>query len=83
VIAADVVEVHVDAVGRGLAQPVDDGAVVVVERRVETELVEQVADLLLGPGASDDTVAAQLGDLRREAANRAGGRGDPDDVPLA
>ena len=47
VVAADVVEVDVDAVGRGLAQQVGDAAVLVVEGRVEAEVVEQVVDLLL------------------------------------
>ena len=46
VLAADVVEVDVDAVRRGLAQQLGDRAVVVVERGVEAELVAQPRDLL-------------------------------------
>ena len=43
VVAADVVEVDVDAVGRRLAQQVGDAAVLVVERGVEAEVARQVA----------------------------------------
>ncbi len=43
--AAGVVEVHVDAAGSGLPEPVGELAVVVVERGVETELLDQVGDL--------------------------------------
>ena len=82
VITADVVEVHVDAVGSGFPQPVDDRPIAVVERRVETKLVEQVPDLLLRSGATDHPVTAELRDLRRQAADRARGRRDPDDVPF-
>ena len=56
--------------------------VVVVEGGVEPELVEEEADLVRRSGAADDAVAAKLGDLRREAADRAGRRRDPDDVAL-
>ena len=61
----------------------DDRAVPVVERRVEPELVEEVADLLLRSGAADHAVAAELGDLGGQAADRAGGCGAPDDVPFS
>jgi hypothetical protein len=56
---------------------------VVVEGGVEAELVEQVADLRRRPCTADDAVAAQLGDLCREAADGAGRGRDPDHVALA
>jgi len=83
VIASDVVEVDVDALGRRLAQQIDDGPIVVVERRVEAELVEQESDLCFGPCAPDHAVAAELGNLRREASDSARGRRHPDDVSVA
>ena len=83
VLAADVVEVDVDAVRRGRAQQLVDRAVVVVEGGVEAELVAQVRDLVGRAGAADHAVAAQLGDLRGERADRAGGGRDPDDVAVA
>ncbi len=43
VLAADVVEVDVDALGGGLPQLPPDGPVLVVERRVEAEVVDEVA----------------------------------------
>ena len=81
-IAADVVEVHVDALRRGFAQLVDHRARPVVEGRVETELVEQVADLVVGPGAADHAMAAELGDLGGQTAHCSSGGGDPDDVTV-
>ena len=69
-IAADVVEVHVNAIRRSRPQLVDDRTGPVVERRVETKVVEQVPDLVVRTGAADDAVTAELGDLDREAANR-------------
>src|SRR2546430_5647021 len=59
VVAADVVEVEVDAVRGGGREQVGDRAVVVVERGVETELVEQVADLLLRPRSEEHTSELQ------------------------
>jgi hypothetical protein len=55
----------------------------VVERGVESELVEQVGDLLVRPGAADDPVPAQLRELRRETSDRAGRGRNPDDVAVA
>ena len=83
VLAADVVEVHVDAVGRRGAELLLHRPVVVVERRVEAELVEEVCDLRRRARAADHAVPAQLGDLRRERADGARGGRDPDDIARA
>lgn len=81
VLAADVVEVDVDAIGRGGLELLCDRAVVVVERGVEADLVQQIADLLRGSGAADDPGrAAQLGDLTDQRTHRSGRTGDEHDV---
>ena len=70
VIAADVVEIDVDAVGCELAEAVPRLDGVVVER-LDPELV-QPGDLLARPGAADDRRAAKAGELGGGAADRAG-----------
>ena len=80
VAAADVVEVDVDAVGRRRTQQVGDRRVAVVERGVEPEVVDQVRDLGVRAGAANHAVTLELRDLRRDAADRAGRGGHPDDV---
>ncbi len=81
-VAADVVEVDVDAVRRGVAQAGQDGAVLVVERGVEPEVVHEVIDLRRRAGAADDRVAAKLGELPDERSDRAGRARHEDDVPV-
>ena len=81
VLTADVVEVDVDAVGRRLAQLLRDRAVLVVERRVEPEVLDDVAHLLGRAGAADDPARAErLGDLADRAAHGAGRARHEDDV---
>src|SRR5689334_4988841 len=46
VLAADVVEVHVDSVRRAARQLVGDAAPVVVEGRVQAKLAQEIAELL-------------------------------------
>jgi len=71
-LAADVVEVQVDAVGRGGAQLVDDGAVVVVEGVIEAVFLDQQPDLVRAAGGADHPGRAhQPGDLTNLAAHRA------------
>ncbi len=70
VIAADVVEVDVDAVGRRLFQLRLDVAVLVVERGVEAERVREQLPLLRWPRAADDPRAPQLRELARDVAPR-------------
>ena len=81
VVVADVVEVHVDAVRRGLAQQLRQRPALVVEGCVDPELVAEVRHLLGRPGARDDAVAAELRHLRDEHPDGARGRGDPDESP--
>ena len=79
VIAADVVEIHVDAVGRRLRPAAGAGStphVLVVDRGVEPELLGQHPHFFGGPGAADDEAAAQLGELAGDAADGAGSAGD-------
>ncbi len=83
VLAADVVEVDVDPVRCGLLQLVLDGAALVVEGGVEAVALDQLADLLVGPGRADDAGGAlEPGDLADEAAHGAGGAGDEHRVAL-
>ena len=82
-VAADVVEIDIDAFRRGPAQEIAHRPGLVVERGVQPELVQEVRDLLVGARASDDPVAADLGHLGGEAADGAGRGGDPDDVAVA
>ena len=83
VVAADVVEIDVDPVRRGFPQQLGDRPVVVVERRVEPELLEQVRDLLRRARAPDDPVTAELRELGDDAPDRACRRRHPDLVALA
>ena len=81
VLAADVVEVHVDAaVALPLPELLDDRAVVVIEGRVEAQF-QQAGHLVRGPGAADDPGCPHgLGDLADERPDGSGGAGDEDDV---
>ena len=79
-LAADVVEVDVDPVRSSVAERVGHRPRAVVERRVETELVDEHGDLLVRAGAPDHPVPLELGDLGGEAADGAGRGRDPHDV---
>ena len=70
-VAADVVEVHVDALGARLRQRRVEVAGAVVDRAVEAELVEQERALLRSARDADDPAAGRLGDLRGQATDRA------------
>ena len=82
VVAADVVEIDVDPIRRGFPQKLGDRPIVVVERRVETELPEQVRDLLRRARAPDDPMTAELRELGDDAPDRACRRRHPDLVAL-
>src|SRR5262249_23157886 len=62
-VATDIVEVDVDALGRGGAECLEGGAVLVVDRRVEAELRGQPLALVLAAGDADDAASLDLGDL--------------------
>ena len=81
-VAADVVEVDVDPVRCGFPQQLRDRACVVVERRVEAELAEQLRDLFRRARAPDHPVAAQLRELGDDAPDGARRRRHPDLVAL-
>ena len=73
-VAADVVEVDVDAVRAVLAQRLAQVLGLVVERRVEAELVDQVGDLLGRARAAHHARPAQPRELAHDAPHGAGGR---------
>src|SRR5690606_7474699 len=74
--AADVLEIDVDAVRRGRLQRLGERLGLVVDHRVQPDLVLQPADLVVGAGGADHVAALDLGDLGGDRANRAGGGGD-------
>ena len=76
--AADVLEVHVDAVGTGGTQLVGEVRRTVVQRHVETECIAQVGTLGLAASDADGPGALQFRDLSHRRADRAAGRGDHD-----
>ena len=72
-VAADVVEVDVDTLRRVRAQRRLDVVGLVVDRRVEAEVVDDPAALLLAARDADDPAALDAGDLPGDAADRPGG----------
>ena len=81
-LAADVVEVDVERAVR--LQQLQRGAVAVVHRRVEAEVVGQPGHLLGGTGRSHHRARAeQPRHLPRDRPDRAGGTGDQHPVALA
>src|SRR5712691_831826 len=73
--AADILEINIDAVGAGA---VELGAEVspMIDRRVEPEIVRDIAAFLRPAGDADDPRAVTLGELSGDRANRARGRRD-------
>ncbi len=77
VFAADTVEVDIDAIGCGRRELTIEIAGSVVDRRVETELLEQLSGLDGTTGRADHPLRAEgLGDLARHAADRSRCRRD-------
>ena len=77
-VAADVVEVDVDALGSGLGERRPDGARLVVDAGVEAEIGDDVAALLGPAGDADGAAALDARDLADGAADGAGRRRDDD-----
>src|SRR3989442_880900 len=77
-VAADVVEVHVDAVRTGVAQHGPEFRHAVGHASVEVEVLEHVLALLPGGGDPDRAAAADLRELADDGADGAGGGGDDD-----
>ena len=75
-VAADVVEVDIDALRCALEDLPFEVAVVVVEGVVEAEVLLEVADLLGAACAADSGAALDHGDLTHSAPYRACGAGD-------
>ena len=81
VVAADVVEVDVDAVGSGCAQLLADRALFVVDRGVESVTAGEQLDLLVTSRRADDGLGAEEScDLARGGPHGTGGAGDEHDV---
>src|SRR2546425_10110848 len=77
-VAADVVEVHVDAVRTGVAQHGPEFRHAVGHASVEVEVLEHVLALLPAGGDPDRAAAADLRELADDGADGAGGGGDDD-----
>src|SRR5690606_10954944 len=75
-VAADIVEIDVDAFRARSAQRLAELAGLVVDRSVEAELLLEEAALLLAAGNADDAAAFDLRDLADEHADRSGSGGD-------
>jgi len=81
VVAADVVEIDVDALGGDAHQRRADRLGLVVDGVVDADGL-QVRDLVGAAGRADHDVALGLGDLADDLADRAGGAGDEHHVPV-
>ena len=73
-LAADVVEVHVDPVRAQLLERGANVIALVVDRRVEAQIVDEEPALLRAAGDADDATALDLRDLSDDHADRAGRR---------
>ena len=79
-LAADIVEVNIDSVGRDAIQLLECRTGLVVERGVESAFVQQTLHFLRGPGGSNHAAAAQFRQLAGHIADGTGGTGNEDDV---
>ena len=77
-VAADIVEIDVDALRRRGPQRLVGRAVLVIDRGVEAEFGGQPVALVLAAGDADDVASLDLGDLADDRADRAGGGRDHD-----
>ena len=75
-LAADIVEVHVHPVRTALAQRGADVLALVVDRRVEAELLDDEPALLRPACDPDDPATLDLRDLSDQLAHRPRRRGD-------
>src|SRR4051794_37768619 len=83
VVPADVVEVQVDPVGSDPRQAVADPFGAVVDRSVQSQLLDEQCGLARPPGAAHDSRGAeQPSQLRRSRPHRTGRRGDEHDVTV-
>lgn len=77
-LAADVVKVDVDVVGRGLLELFLEVGVLVVQRNVEAELLNQPLALVGAAGETNNAGAVDLCNLAGNAARSTGGARDND-----
>src|SRR6187455_225735 len=71
-VAADIVEIDVDAVGSRRPQRLEGRAVLVIDRGVEAEFGRQPLALVLAAGDADDVAALDLRDLPDDRPDGAG-----------
>src|SRR5439155_11083592 len=69
-VAADIVEIDVDALGGGGAQRLEGGTVLVIDRGVEPEFGSQPLAFVLAAGDADDVAAVDLRDLPDDRSDR-------------
>src|SRR5262249_16853408 len=77
-VAADIVEIDVDSLGRRGAQRLEHRAILVVDRGVEAEFGCQPAAFVLAAGNADHATTLDPGDLSDEGADGACGGRDHD-----
>src|SRR6516164_3224645 len=75
-VAADIVEINVDAVRRRGLERLEDIAFLVVDRGIEAEFGREPAALFLAAGDTDDAAALDPGDLADDRTHRARGGGN-------
>ena len=78
VLASDVLEVDVDALGREALERIGRLLRLVVEAAVEAELLGDEVELVVGADGADDAEPLVLGDLADDLADGAGGAADED-----
>ena len=77
-VAADIVEIDVDAFRRRGLQRLERRTVLVIDRGIEAEFAGQPVALVLAAGDADDMAALDLGDLADDRSDRAGRGRDHD-----
>ena len=82
VLGTDVLEVDVDTVGRQTLEGIGGGLLLVVEAGVETELLGDEVELLVGADGADDAEAFALGDLADDLADGTGGGAEEEGLAL-
>lgn len=82
VITADILKVNVDSIGGEPLEGSGGGLLLVVEARVEAQLLGDEVELLVGSDGSNDGQALALGDLADDLADGTGGGADEDGLTL-
>ena len=62
-VAADIVEINIDAVRGSALQRLEEGAAFIIDGGIETEIVDKPGAFLCAAGNADDPATLDLGDL--------------------